>query len=400
MTRLLQNLTIKGKLLSIQLYSSISGLFLAALVLLVFEVIEFKQTTQEDLTAMAELIANRSTAALMFDDPDLAKENLAALSQLPVFHSACLYDQAGQVFTAVQQSVHHLKEACPKQYKGESSYYNGTWLYVYHTINLDGDNLGTVYIHIDLEQVFIRKLQYLAVLFSVLFIVTVITFLLTTPLLKVIVEPLKKLLLTVNAITKENDYSRRAIKYNDDEIGELVNSFNGMLATVEFQNRAILTSKDHYQALYDDNPTMIFNLSIDGKVNSVNQFGAKQLGLATAVLQNKSIFDFIHPDDEEAEKRLFDYCFAEPKKVHKYELRLLCYDKRIIWVRETARVVINENRLGSILLVCEDITENRVLSEKIAFQASHDALTGLVNRSEFDVVLQQVVNEIDNDKVE
>lgn len=76
MTRLLRNLSIKNKLLFIQGFSSISGLFLAAALLLIFEIAEFKQNTQDDLSAMAELIGNRSTAALMFDDRALAKENL------------------------------------------------------------------------------------------------------------------------------------------------------------------------------------------------------------------------------------------------------------------------------------------------------------------------------------
>jgi len=44
-------------------------------------------------------------------------------------------------------------------------------------------------------------------------------------------------------------------------------------------------------------------------------------------------------------------------------------------------------------LVCEDVTETRLLAEKIEYQASHDALTGLVNRIEFDGVIQQSVKE-------
>jgi diguanylate cyclase (GGDEF)-like protein len=43
------------------------------------------------------------------------------------------------------------------------------------------------------------------------------------------------------------------------------------------------------------------------------------------------------------------------------------------------------------LLVCEDISENRRLAEKIAYQAAHDELTGLVNRRQFDYHIQNLV---------
>jgi diguanylate cyclase (GGDEF)-like protein/PAS domain S-box-containing protein len=400
MIRLLRNLSIKKKLLSIQLYSSISGLFLVALILLFFEISEFKQNTQDDISTMAELIGNRSTAALMFDDIGLAKENLATLAQLPIFHSACLYDKHGQVFASIMQPSHHTGKPCPVEDEQQRTFYDGTFLYVYEPIILDSEAIGAVYIHVDLISTFLRKLRYLGLLFTVLFITTVVTFLLTTPLLRVISVPLEKLLKTVNKITEEKDYSRRAIKQNNDELGKLVDGFNDMLTTVEHQNRALVAAKDHYLALYDDNPTMVFDLLVDGSILSVNKFGAKQLDLSSEELQNRSVFDFVHPFDQPAAKILFDSCIAESQKVHKCELRMVCRDGRIIWVRETARLIINENQQYNFLLVCEDITENRVLSEKIAYQASHDALTGLVNRNEFDSILQQAVEEAQRDEVE
>lgn len=400
MTKFLRNLSIKQKLLSIQVFSSISGLVLAALLLIFFEISEFKQNVQEDLSAMAGLIGNRSTAALTFDDPKLAKENLATLEQIPVFKAACIYDVKGEVFTSVAASEQSGYKPCSNQYKGKKTYFEQTKLHVYQSILLDSEVLGTIYIYADLGDTFLRKLQSIAVLISVLFGATVFTFLLTTPLLRVIIHPLQKLLTTVKKITHEKDYSQRAIKQNNDELGKLVDSFNDMVETVEHQNRALTVAKDHYRALYDDNPTMVFNLSINGVILSVNSFGAKHLDLTSEELQSCSIFDFIHPDDLEAAKKLFELCVLEPRKVHKHEIRKVCRDGRIIWVRETARLIENENQQDNFLLVCEDVSETRLLSEQVAYQASHDALTGLVNRSEFDRILQTVVFEATNEDTE
>ncbi len=392
MTRLLQKLSIKKKLLFIQSFSSISGLILAAALLLIFEIVEFKQNAQDDLSAMAELIGNRSTAALLFDDRGLARENLASLEPLTIFRSACIYDKQGQVFSSFKVSL-HSKASCLSTYKGQKTHFEQERLFIYHPIFVDSELLGVVYIHADLTGSFVRKLQYIGVLFTVLFVATVVTFLLTTPLLRMVTTPLNKLLNTVYKITDEKDYSRRAIKRYDDEVGKLVDAFNEMLSMVEYQNTALIVAKDHYLALYDDNPTMVFNLSTDGTILTVNRFGARQLDLSSDELQGCSIYDFIHPDDRVAAKMLFSACIEAPHRVHKYELRKVCRDGGVIWVRETARLVSNVNQQDNLLLVCEDVTENRRLSEKIAYQASHDALTGLVNRSEFDSIVQQEVKE-------
>ena len=399
MIRVFRDSSIKNKLLFIQLYSSVSGLIFAILLLLVFEVSEFKQNAQDDLSTMAALIGDRSIAAMLFDDPILAKENLSALEAAPIFHSACLYDKKGYVFSSLKRAE-HMGEACPKEYNGQVTHYNEIELHVYQPIRSDNERLGMIYVHADLTVTFVRKLEYLTMLFMVLMATTLTAFLLTMPLLKLISEPLKKLTATIHAITEENDYSRRAVKKNNDELGELVDGFNAMVTTVEFQNRALHVSKNHYQALYDDNPTMVFNLTVYGSILSANRFGAKQLDLNSDTLKNSSIFDFIHPEDQVSVQMLFDSCIANPDEVHKRELRMICRNGRVIWARETARRVINENQQGNILLVCEDVTENRVLSEKIAYQASHDALTGLVNRLEFDAIIQQAFKQARSEKVE
>jgi len=399
MIKPLKNLSIKKKLISILLFSSISGLVIAAFLLLVFEVSDFKQNVQNDLSTMSILIGNRSTAALTFDDSELAQENLSSLEQVDNIQSACIYDIYGDVFTSFK--VHDYQGSpCPDKYNGQTTYFERTLLYVYQPIMLDKDLLGVVYIKADLENTFLRKIQSITLLFAALFLATVITFLLTTPLLLVITNPLNKLLKTVHNINDKNDYSHRAVKQGSDEVGELVDAFNDMIATVEHQNTALTIAKNHYLALYDDNPTMVFHLDINGVIVSVNRFGAKQLDLTSEQLQNRSIFDFIHPEDKLAAQILFDLCIASPHKVHKQEIRKICRDGRVLWVRETVRIINYEDQQYNFLLVCEDVTETRRLSEKIVYQASHDALTGLVNRSEFDGVVQKSVKEANKNKAE
>jgi diguanylate cyclase (GGDEF)-like protein/PAS domain S-box-containing protein len=199
-------------------------------------------------------------------------------------------------------------------------------------------------------------------------------------------------------IGQNHDYSLRAEKHTTDEIGILVDSFNNMLETVENKNKSLLALKNNFQALYDNNPTMVFDLNLLGQIQSVNQFGAKQIGLSVDQLLGHYIFEFTHPDDLTANQLFLKQCQEFPQQVHKQEKRFICQSGNIIWVRETARLVDTINNQPSLLLVCEDITETRRLTETIAYQASHDELTGLTNRSRFEVHLQRLVESAQFDK--
>jgi diguanylate cyclase (GGDEF)-like protein/PAS domain S-box-containing protein len=394
-----RHLAIRKKLLLILFISSISAVTFAGLFLFLLEISEFKKTTQEELSAMATFIGDRSTAALMFDDKEVAKENLSALDKFPSVRLACIYDVQNNIFTLLDTSP-EKNLACPTVSPGKHTRYEENQLYIYQPIILDNEAQGLVYIHADLETAFLRKFQHLGLVSLILFSASILAFFILTPLLQFIASPIKKLVDTVQKITEEKNYSLRAEKVNHDELGDLVDAFNDMIGTVETQNIAITKAKDRYLMLYDDNPTMIFNIDTEGWIATVNRFGAKQLGLTVEELQTRCIFGFVHPEDLLSLQSLFKQCKAYPKKVHKQEVRLVCENDHLIWVRQTARLMENEEHRTNIMLVCEDVTETRILSEKIAYQASHDALTNLANRSEFDLYILHSLETAHSDSAE
>lgn len=390
MIKLIGNLSIYRKLLLILIFSSITSLLFAGVLLVVLEISEFRQNTRDDLSALAQIVGGRSTAALMFGDRDLANENLAVFNNLPDVHAACLYDAQGAVFAELQKSGHE-EWSCPVSIKAEKTRFEAAHLLLIQPIILDADELGTVYIHADLTLAYWRKIQFSGFILLVLAGVSILSFFLSIPLLKLISSPIKKLVDKVKNISDTQNYSLRAVKVNNDELGVLVDAFNGLISKVDAQNQALTRAKDRYLTLYDDNPTMVFNLKVDGCILSVNRTGARHLGLAVEDLQGCSIFDFVHGDDLSIMQGLFELCLMNPSHVYKQEIRQICENGQVIWVRESARLVENENQQSSLLLVGEDITEARLLSEKVAYQASHDALTGLANRTQFDSYIKQAV---------
>lgn len=387
---LIRDLSIKNKLLFAILFPGVMALLVAGIILFALEISEFRKNAEADLTRLATLIGNRSTAALMFHDTDLAEENLSVLNLQSAVKNACLFDSKNKVFAQLHKHI-DPRWACPALLSIQTNRFEENALRVVKFIDDKQDRVGAVLINADFSEAYWQKLEFTGVMFVVLIAVSIIAFFISSPLIRLISLPVKRLVDTVKIIISTRDYGLRAVKVHNDELGMLVDAFNDLIATVQAQNKALTLAKNRYLALFDDNPTMVFNLSTTGEILSANQTCAKHLGLSVEALQECTIFDFVHPNDVPLAYALITDCLASPLSVLKQEMRQICHNGRIIWVRAAARLAENEYRQASVLLVCEDVTEAHDLSEQIAYQASHDTLTGLANRSEFDRAVKEAV---------
>jgi len=158
----------------------------------------------------------------------------------------------------------------------------------------------------------------------------------------------------------------------------------------ERKTRALAESEARFRILYDDNPSTCVTVDARGRVESVNRFGAGQLGYRAEALVGRSLMDLFHADDRDAAKRVLEAALAEPGAAQQCELRKLRRDGTVLWVREHARAV-QTPRGRRVLIVCEDVTAARARSEELSWQAAHDPLTGLVNRREFERRLREAL---------
>lgn len=144
---------------------------------------------------------------------------------------------------------------------------------------------------------------------------------------------------------------------------------------------ALAASEKRYRMLYDDLPAMFFSLSLGGTLLAVNRFGAERLGQPAEALVGKPLQAFLLGEQNLGQQ--LEEAAAANGEVHRWELCFRRSDERAFWVRVNARSVEHENE-RQLLLVCEDITRTRELTRELAYHATHDPLTGLFNRSEFE----------------
>ena len=107
---------------------------------------------------------------------------------------------------------------------------------------------------------------------------------------------------------------------------------------------------------------------------------------------NKRTFtSIIHPDDREMVEHTVAAGLKE-QEPYVIDYKIIHKDSTIKWVYEKGQGIFNENdELMYLDGAIFDNTESHELSEKLSFQANHDALTGLVNRREFESRLKRIL---------
>ena len=133
----------------------------------------------------------------------------------------------------------------------------------------------------------------------------------------------------------------------------------------KFAEEALRQSEERYRALYEDNPSMYFTVDAEGIVLSVNRFGAEELGYTVEELVGQPVLTVFHRDDKEEVRRQFARCLRNPMQVAHWEFRKVRKDRSILWVKEAARAVPRADGKPVVLVVCEDITQQKLAEESL-----------------------------------
>jgi len=227
--------SLRRKFIVLVLLTTLVALLVALGAMAGYDLRAYHRGLIDDLNTQAALLGRNTAAALTFDDPRVAQENLGLLRIRPQVAAAAIYTARGALFASYQRAG---GGAIPARPEAEGERVEGRELLVFKRIADGGEMLGTVFLRADYGLVE-RVLDYAGIGAAVLAFSLLVAFLMASRMQRIVIHPILDIARIAREVVERSDYSRRAQKQSDDEVGTLVDSFNGMLAEIERRTGAL-----------------------------------------------------------------------------------------------------------------------------------------------------------------
>ena len=220
--------SLRWKVMLLVLGTTFAALSLSAIGLLLIDLRAYERSWSNDLNLQAEIVARAAAPALSFNDAKTAEGFLGLMRVRPRVLAAAIYSRDGRLFaTYVKDGI------APRPFPpvaGQPGYaIEGEELLLYRPIFENRELLGTVFVRAS-YQPWERLRDYLAILGFVMAVSLAFAALMSGWLQSAITQPILEVANVARDVMETRDMSKRVRKTTEDEIGELVDAFNAMLA--------------------------------------------------------------------------------------------------------------------------------------------------------------------------
>ncbi|EXJ14346.1 diguanylate cyclase/phosphodiesterase with PAS/PAC sensor(s) [Imhoffiella purpurea] len=254
--------SISSKLRRIILTTTLMSLLVAMLAVLGIETLVYRNALLRHVSVLAQAVGTTTTAALAFGDRKAAGRLMEALRAEPEVRDGWLLDGSGTPFASYASGrglekgpeteagigetalPDWISGALPR---GEAiSAFSFESLVYAAPIRLDGELIGWVAIEASLDGLYVDLRNISALLIAVLLVAIGLAHLVSERLQRRMTRPILGLAADMERVSADQDYSLRASPGGGDEIGRLIDGFNGMLEQIGERNARLA---EHRQLL-------------------------------------------------------------------------------------------------------------------------------------------------------
>lgn len=406
----IQNLTIREKLTRINMIAGGSAILLSCLIFLVYQFFAQRDALLNDMRAQAGILGKSLYYPLSFMDAKDAASVLSELEAWPSFLQADIYDVDGNLF-----AEYHAPELKTAVHDFDKNRMGSRWdfrtMSLSQEINLSGDTIGYIYLRRDMNEMWMMLSRNFLVVWICIVLSFLVAYFISGRLQRYISEPIIHLAEITKQVSRDQDFSIRAPKRFEDEVGVLIDGFNAMLDQIEARDSALVAAKeraedisrdlakhrDHladlvsdkeqaekmlresekkYRGIFENATEGIFQSREDGTILMANPAMAEILGYPSvekmvAGINQKGAAFFNDPEDRVHYRRLL----AQEGAVRNFETRLRRADGTAVHVNLNSHAVHGER--GELLYfegILVDISERkRAEALKIAKDAAEAA---------------------------
>jgi methyl-accepting chemotaxis protein len=239
------NMSINSKLTLVILLTCTAALLLAGATTIATELTTSRREMVENMTVLADLLGRYSTAPLSFhreEDADEVKSTLSAIEADPHIVAVCLYDKERKHFGDYVRAG--AARDLPAEPTADGHQFTNDYLELSYPVVQDQKRIGTIYLRADLGRIY-SHIELHAGIVGLVMLFSIMMALVLSPLLRrPISKPILALADVARRVAENNDYSVRAVKRSQDEVGLLTDAFNQMLSEIGTGQSALQESID------------------------------------------------------------------------------------------------------------------------------------------------------------
>ncbi len=249
---------IRRRLTLILMLTSGTVLVLASIGFVLQDYSSLRAGVVREASRSAEVLGASVADSLAAGDPDAAGELFATFPSAPHAIASCLYSPSGSLITGY---VRHAPVAgeCPDILVLDGHRFDGGLLHLAQDVFTNGRIVGRVYIQSDMRELRARMERYATMAGFLFLSCSVVAWVLSTRLQRLISDPIVRLSTAARDISHERDYSIRVEKKADDELGMLTDSFNEMLAQIQQRDEALKEAHRGLEARVEQRTRQLFD---------------------------------------------------------------------------------------------------------------------------------------------
>jgi signal transduction histidine kinase/CheY-like chemotaxis protein len=247
-----RNLSLARKLTALGMASATAALLAGGAISLAFSLVSEAQDERREMATIARVTSINSAAAVTFGDGPAATETLSALRANRHIITAAIQLPDGRILARYDRDASAALRVRPTTPPAVDEATTFDWrrlaLMVNRPIELGrGEVIAVLSVESDIAELWLRAGQFGVVLLCVGIVGSLVSFVLSSRLQRLISGPVLKLTAVTRAVTRDQRFDARAEKSGNDEIGELIDGFNEMLVEIQERDRRLLGHQEELE---------------------------------------------------------------------------------------------------------------------------------------------------------